>query len=154
MELGKNKIRQYLICHENEYTEGIDTCLSPLPITPVLPIKGTENSVDAFAYEDWTGTIHKMPRVIKKSVEFEATCVGEDNLDKVNELIFDKIKTYGSDIFYLNFYFPSVGWYFSKVYLGNTREPVAEYIDMKDGSTTVTKMKMSFIEVDGIKLNL
>ena len=152
MDIGKSSVRKFLICHEAEYIEGDDSCLKSLPITPVLPIKGSSNFVSAYAYETYLAEYVELLVAKKMQLTVEAICVGEDNLDNLNDAIMSKIFKYGTRYFYFNFYHPSVGWYFSRVYIGTPIETEAEYISNTDGSDTVTKIKFNIIETSGIKI--
>ena len=152
MELGKSSIKKFLICHENEYTKGDNSCLQELPLKPLIPIRGTDNYVSAYAYETFFGDYVEQLRVDKLAVNYEFMCETQDELDNFNDVIKNKINLYNSRFFYMNYFHPGIGWYFSKIYIGTPINSEAQLIETDTGLDTVTKITMSIIEVEGTKM--
>lgn len=141
-----SNIHKYTIKHINDSGDPQEIPCYPTSVTP------SDNLVSKSWNNMW-GEFIDIPVNLKTKIIWKFDVISEADMNTLyGSLIRNKITQYKNRFFYINSYFPGVGFIRGKYYLGTPTSFNSLY-GIGDGSVKYFSGEIHWIEVDGNRLN-
>ena len=141
-----SNVQMYTIKHASESGDPVEIPTYPSSVTP------SDNLVSK-SWNNMYGEFKDIPVNLKTKIIWKFDAISETELNTLyNELIRSKILQYKSRFFYVNTYFPGVGFVSGLYYLG-TPTTFNSLGGAHKGAVNWFSGEIHWIEVDGVRLN-